>query len=167
MTATSGGVSPGAIRPSGARVPPVPPPLYYAAAFAGGMLLRGATMPLAIGGRPATVVLGVAGLGAGIGLAVAGLVDVVRHRTTIVPHHPVSTLVCTGAYRISRNPMYTGLTIGYGGAALLVGSWWPLLTLPLAVLAVRRLVIAPEERYLADRFGPAYADYRARVRRWL
>jgi protein-S-isoprenylcysteine O-methyltransferase Ste14 len=63
--------------------------------------------------------------------------------------------------------MYTGLTVGYAGATFLVGSWWPLLTLPLAVLAVRRLVIAPEERYLADRFGPAYADYRARVRRWL
>jgi protein-S-isoprenylcysteine O-methyltransferase Ste14 len=168
VTATSSGVSPGAIRPAGARVPLVPPPLYYAAAFAGGMLLRGATMPLSIGGgRPATVVLGVAGLGAGIALAVAGLVEVVRHRTTIVPHHPVSTLVCTGAYRISRNPMYTGLTVGYAGATFLVGSWWPLLTLPLAVLAVRRLVIAPEERYLADRFGPAYADYRARVRRWL
>ena len=148
-------------------MPRVPPPLYYGAAFAGGMLLRGATIPLGIGGRPATLVLGVAGLGAGIALSVAGIVEVVRRRTTIVPHHRVSTLVGTGAYRISRNPMYTGLAVGYGGAAFLAGSWWPLLTLPAALLAVRRLVIDPEERYLADRFGPAYADYRAQVRRWL
>ena len=38
-----------------------------------------------------------------------GVRAVVRHRTTIVPHRPVATLVTTGAYRVSRNPMYTGL----------------------------------------------------------
>ena len=63
--------------------------------------------------------------------------------------------------------MYAGLAIAYFGGALLAGSWWPLATLPIALVAVRRLVIDPEERYLAARFGHVYADYRARVRRWL
>jgi protein-S-isoprenylcysteine O-methyltransferase Ste14 len=63
--------------------------------------------------------------------------------------------------------MYTGLAIAYLGGALLVGSAWPLVTLPLALLAVRGFVIRPEERYLADSFGQSYADYLARVRRWL
>jgi protein-S-isoprenylcysteine O-methyltransferase Ste14 len=92
---------------------------------------------------------------------------VIRHRTTIVPHHPVAALITTGAYRWSRNPMYTGLAIAYLGGALLVGSWWPAALWPLAVLAVARLVIRPEERYLTERFGQTYADYRAQVRRWL
>lgn len=100
-------------------------------------------------------------------MALAGVAEVVRHRTTIVPHHVVSTLVTTGVYRLSRNPMYTGLAILYVGGALLVGSWWPVVTLPVALLAVRRFVIDPEERYLASHFAPTYAVYRARVRRWL
>ena len=167
MTATTGGVATDPTRQPGARVLRIPPPLYYAAAFAGGMLLRAVTAPLAIGDRPVTAAFGVAGLTAGAVLALAGIIDVVRHHTTIVPHHPVATLVTTGVYGVSRNPMYTGLGIAYGGAALLANSWWPLLALPFALLAVRRIVVDPEERYLADRFGHTYADYRARVRRWL
>jgi protein-S-isoprenylcysteine O-methyltransferase Ste14 len=63
--------------------------------------------------------------------------------------------------------MYTGLAVAYVGGSLLAGSWWPLLILPAVVGVVRRLAIDPEERYLADRFGAAYDDYRARVPRWL
>jgi len=167
MSATTSGVPQGTTVQRGARVLRVPPPLYYAAAFAAGMLLRGATVPLAIGARPATGVVGVAVLGAGLALALAGVAQVLRHRTTIVPHHPVSALVTTGAYRLSRNPMYTGLALAYLGGALLADSWWPLATLPFALLAVRRIVIDPEERYLAGCFGQTYTAYRARVRRWL
>ena len=60
MSATTSGVPQGTTVQRGARVLRVPPPLYYAAAFAAGMLLRGATVPLAIGARPATGVVGVA-----------------------------------------------------------------------------------------------------------
>jgi protein-S-isoprenylcysteine O-methyltransferase Ste14 len=167
MTAPSTGVSQEMTGKPGARVVPVPPPLYYAIAFGAGLLLRSTTVPLAAGGRPVTAALGVAAVATGAALALAGVVDVVRHGTTIVPHHRVSALVTTGAYRICRNPMYTGLAIAYVGAGLLADTWWPLLFLPFALLAVRRIVIDPEERYLEHRFGQLYADYRARVRRWL
>jgi protein-S-isoprenylcysteine O-methyltransferase Ste14 len=63
--------------------------------------------------------------------------------------------------------MYTGLAIAYLGGALLAGSWWPVATLPFALVAVRRVVINPEESYLANHFGQRYSNYRARVRRWL
>jgi protein-S-isoprenylcysteine O-methyltransferase Ste14 len=63
--------------------------------------------------------------------------------------------------------MYTGLAIAYLGVALLLGSWWPLVLWPLVVVAVRQLVIRPEEQYLTQRFGQAYTDYEGRVRRWL
>jgi protein-S-isoprenylcysteine O-methyltransferase Ste14 len=151
----------------GAQVLRVPPPTYFAAALAAGMLLREVSLPLSIGARAATVPVGAGFLALGATLAVAGVAAVVRHHTTIVPHRAVSRLLTAGIYRISRNPMYTGLAIAYLGAALLIGSWWPLVTWPLALLAVRRVVIEPEERYLAGRFGQAYLDYQARVRRWL
>jgi protein-S-isoprenylcysteine O-methyltransferase Ste14 len=150
----------------GARVIPIPPPLYYAAGFAGGLLLD-RLISLPVGGRPATAVAGMVVGGLGLVFTSAGVAGVIRHRTTIVPHHPVARLITSGAYRWSRNPMYTGLAITYLGGALLVGSWWPLALLPLAMVAVARLAIHAEEQYLNSQFGQTYADYRARVRRWL
>jgi protein-S-isoprenylcysteine O-methyltransferase Ste14 len=150
----------------GARVIFIPPPLYYAAGLAGGMAING-VVGLPLGGRPATAVAGTVVAALGLVLAFAGVAAVIRHRTTIVPHHPVATLLTGGAYRLSRNPMYTGLAIAYLGLALLFGSWWPLALWPAVIVAVRHLVIRPEEHYLTQRFGRTYTDYQSRVRRWL
>jgi protein-S-isoprenylcysteine O-methyltransferase Ste14 len=150
----------------GARVIFIPPPLYYAAGLAAGLLVNGLA-PLPVGGRPATLVAGLVIAALGQALALAGVAGVVRHRTTIVPHHPVATLVTGGAYRFSRNPMYVGLAVVYLGLALAFGSWWPFVLWPFVILAVWRLVIRPEERYLTGRFGQAYTGYQSRVRRWL
>jgi protein-S-isoprenylcysteine O-methyltransferase Ste14 len=150
----------------GARVIYIPPPLYYAAGLAGGMALNG-VVALPLGGRPATTVAGAVVTALGLGFAFSGVAAVIRHRTTIVPHHPVATLLTGGAYRLSRNPMYTGLAIAYLGLALLFGSWWPLALWPLVIVTVRQLVIRPEEHYLIQRFGQTYTDYQSRVRRWL
>jgi len=144
----------------------IPPPLYYAAGLAGGMAIN-VVLALPLGGRRATAVAGAVVAALGLALAFAGVAAVVRHRTTIVPHHPVTTLLTGGAYRLSRNPMYTGLAIAYLGLALLFGSWWPLALWPLMIVAVRQLVIRPEEQYLTQRFGQTYTDYQSRVRRWL
>lgn len=156
----------GIAREPGAAVVPVPPPAFYVGGFAAG-LAAAHWVPLGFD-RPAAVVAA-AGLflAAGGGLALAGVLAVVVHRTTIVPHRPVSTLVTSGPYRISRNPMYTGLALAYVGVALLIGTGWPLVTLPLVLVAVRRLAIQPEEHYLTSRYADAYTGYRHRVRRWL
>ncbi|HEY8654609.1 MAG TPA: isoprenylcysteine carboxylmethyltransferase family protein [Dermatophilaceae bacterium] len=167
MTVIGRVTSQGASQPAGARALRVPPPLYYGAAFAAGMLLRAASAPLPLGARPEALVVAVVLLVSGTGLALAAVIGVVRNQTTIVPHHAVSALVTTGAYRITRNPMYTGLAMAHLGGALLTDSWWPLATFPFALLAVRRLVIDPEERYLANKFGQPYSNYQTRVRRWL
>jgi protein-S-isoprenylcysteine O-methyltransferase Ste14 len=83
------------------------------------------------------------------------------------PFDAVAALVTTGVYRFSRNPMYTGLAIMVVGAAMLLGTWWPIVLLPFALISIRTLVIAPEERYLAERFEQTYRDYHQAVRRWL
>ncbi len=154
------------VQERGAAVVPVPPPAFYVAGFAAGLVIAH-WVPLSFS-HP-TAVMAAAGLllAAGVGLSLAGVLAVMRHKTTIVPHRPVSTLVTSGAYRISRNPMYTGLAITYTGAALLVGAVWPLLTLPLVLLAVFRFTVQPEERYLSSRYTDVYIGYRSRVRRWL
>ena len=148
---------------TGARVPLVPPPLYFGVTFGAGMTLQSAqAFTLHVPAAVAAVVLA-----AGIGLVALAVLGVARAGTTIVPHRAVSVLLTTGAYRVSRNPMYVGIAIAYVGGALLAGSWWPLIGLPLPLSAIRFLVIGREECYLAQKFPVPYAAYRARTRRWL
>jgi protein-S-isoprenylcysteine O-methyltransferase Ste14 len=87
--------------------------------------------------------------------------------TSVLPTRPSTALVTHGPFRFTRNPMYLGLTVLDSGIALLAWAPWILIFLPGAVLAVRYGVIAREERYLARRFGHAYREYTARVRRWI
>lgn len=54
-----------------------------------------------------------------------------------------------------------------GGAGLLLDSIWTFLLLPLVLFLLYTTVIRREELYLASAFGPAYDEYRTRVRRWL
>ena len=116
------------------------------------------------------------GVGAAIGLALAGgcialagVVEFRRARTTVNPLAPqrASTLVQTGIFGITRNPMYLGMLIVLAGWAVWLGSAAALLGLPLSVLLLNGLQIGPEERILRERFGQDYVDYTARVRRWL
>jgi protein-S-isoprenylcysteine O-methyltransferase Ste14 len=66
-----------------------------------------------------------------------------------------------------RNPIYVGMLLLYAGIGLAARSPWVLvLALPLVVI-LRYGVVAREETYLQQRFGDAYRDYKARVRRWL
>ena len=111
--------------------------------------------------------LGVAPLAAGLLLAVAGVGAFRRAGTTVIPFAPSSTLVTTGVYRLTRNPMYLGLTLILAGSAWLAGSLGAFLPLPLLVGILQGGYIRAEERVLEQSFGADYVRYRSRVRRWL
>jgi protein-S-isoprenylcysteine O-methyltransferase Ste14 len=149
-----------------------PPPFVYVAAFVAGLLLQRG-WPLPITGldqgtaRGAVLISGLVLFLMFLGLVASAFFTFGRARTTVIPNRPASALVASGPYRISRNPMYLGLAFGYTGLALLLNTWWPLFFLPLAVIAIDRLVIVREERYLASAFPQEYGAYRSRVRRWL
>jgi protein-S-isoprenylcysteine O-methyltransferase Ste14 len=90
-----------------------------------------------------------------------------RHRTGLLPGQPTQSMIATGPYRLSRNPLYVGLLAAYAGLALLAPTFWGLVLFPAAVLLIRWGAVIPEERFLRRRFGAAYDDYTRRVRRWL
>ena len=106
---------------------------------------------------------------AGGGIALAGDLAFRRASTTINPFRPENTtsLVTTGVYGRTRNPMYVGLTLVLLGWAAFLLSAWALLGPVAFVLYITRFQIAPEERILSAKFGEEYAAYRSRVRRWL
>ncbi|MFG6447937.1 methyltransferase family protein [Roseateles sp. BYS180W] len=101
--------------------------------------------------------------------AVAGVLAFGRHHTTVNPLRPdqSSTLVASGVYRLSRNPMYLGFLLVLAGWAVYLASVAAALMLPAFVIYMNRFQIAPEERALATLFGPEFETYKATTRRWL
>ncbi|WP_107851662.1 methyltransferase family protein [Oceanimonas marisflavi] len=106
---------------------------------------------------------------AGIMLMVLAAWALYRAETTLLPFAPERTrrLVTTGVFARSRNPIYLGDALWLLAWALWLQSWPALLGPVLFVAYMNRVQISAEERALALRFGPAYADYCTRVRRWL
>ena len=90
-----------------------------------------------------------------------------RHETGLLPGQATRVIMDEGPYGASRNPLYVGLLALYVGLALLAPTFWGSVLFPAAVVLLQWGAILPEERYLHDRFGPTYDDYRRRVRRWL
>lgn len=141
------------------------PPLL----FGGGLLLAlvgHLVAPLAMPGGWAALVVGVGLLGAAAVLAMSAEREMTRAHTPVLPFQDASALVTTGPFRRTRNPIYLAFTIAVVGIAGVTRSWWPLITLPLAIAAVS-WVIRGEEARLGRLFGQEYAEYRSRTRRWL
>lgn len=88
-------------------------------------------------------------------------------RTTTTPGDSSRAIVTRGPYRFTRNPMYVGLTLAYLGEMGLLVQAAPLLPLLLVLAYVNWIVIPLEEARLVEVFGPAFDEYRARVRRWI
>lgn len=143
-----------------------PPPLIYVAGFLVGVALE---LAFPIGGLPLPLAIAAGVVGGGIWFWLDGsaMRRFQRAGTSMIPMRPSTALVASGPYRFTRNPMYLGMAALHAGLALALGVIWAVILLPLVLLAVDRLVIAREERYLERQFGDDYLAYKRRVRRWL
>src|SRR5215831_4655900 len=95
------------------------------------------------------------------------IVTLTRAGSNVPTNLPTTTIVESGPYRFTRNPIYLGMFLGLIGLAIAFNSLWLLLTLVPLALVIRYGVVAREEAYLDRKFGHIYRRYRARVRRWL
>jgi protein-S-isoprenylcysteine O-methyltransferase Ste14 len=146
----------------------IPPPAV-AALIAGAMWGISLVTPSLDVPRLIRVVAAIAIAVAGGGIALSGAVSFRRAGTTVNPMKPetASSLVTTGIYRVTRNPMYVGDLFVLVAWAIFLSAPWALVGALAFVLYMNRFQIAPEERVLSAMFGTGYATYKARVRRWL
>lgn len=109
----------------------------------------------------------VAAVGAAIG--VSGVIAFRAAKTTVDPRYPhkASSMVRTGIYRITRNPMYLGLLLLLLGWALFLSNALAVICLPAFVLYMNPFQIRPEERAMQARFGKQFSDYCLAVRCWI
>lgn len=143
------------------------PPLVTGAVTAMGMWLVSSTLP-AFAFAPLRVMA--VGLGL-IGIVITGLalLSFWRAHTTVNPMKPssASSLVTSGIYRFTRNPMYLGMLLLLIGWALYVANVLAFLFLPAFILYMNHFQIEPEERALTALFGREFLEYAFRVRRWI
>ncbi len=118
---------------------------------------------------PTRPVLGAALALSGAAVAIAGVIAFRRHATTVNPLTPEksSSLVATGIYRFSRNPMYLGFLLALAGWSAFLANWAAVLLLPAFIAYMNRFQIQVEERALRERFGQQFIAYSQSVRRWL
>jgi len=145
-----------------------PPLLFLAALLIGFVLDRLLRLPFPIPGIDLVDwIIGGSLILIGLALAAAGIRNFSWAGTPVQGTKPTRALVTTGIHGWTRNPIYLGMFLIYGGIGVAARSPWILmLTLPLAI-TIRYGVVAREEAYLERRFGDAYRDYKARARRWV
>ncbi len=109
----------------------------------------------------------------GVGLCFLGLLGVLlsllafgnSFRIGIDRDQPAD-LVTTGVFSLSRNPIYVGFLLVLLGQFLVFPNWVLLVYLGAGAWVIHRQVLR-EEAFLRQAYGPAYADYCARVRRYV
>ena len=145
----------------------VPVPWVFVLAYLLGVAVERALRPAA--SVPLTIVWAAGAVLLALGVLIAGwsLALFRRARTTTVPGKASASLVTSGPYRFTRNPMYVALSLAYLGEAGLLKQVWPVIFLPLVLAYLNWVVIPVEEARLREVFGERYDRYRASVRRWL
>ena len=147
---------------------PWPPIVFLAAIIIG--ILANLFYPLPWFGQPLSGILSVLGwlmIAAFAAINISAIGTLRRAGTTVRPDRGTDHLVTDGPFAFTRHPLYlAGITLVLG-IGLISGIVWFLLVAILAAFAVQKLAIEREERHLQARFGQAYLDYAARVRRWI
>ncbi len=144
------------------------PPLIHVAAIAIGFLIQwAAPVQLGASGFGIVRVAGCILLAIALALIASAARVMFSAGTTPNPTRPSNVIVTNGPFRFTRNPMYLAWELICIGFGLLANALWPVVMAVPAAIVTRRLVIDKEERYLGQKFGDAYLDYKARVRRWV
>ncbi len=146
----------------------IPPPLI---GLTGAVImwLMAKYIPLASFILPAHILMAVIIAIIAVAIDLSAIWSFRQARTTINPLTPdkSSTVVKTGIYAYSRNPMYLGMLLLLIAFAIYLGRLSPWIIPPLFVLIINNRQIVPEETALAQLFSEDYLDYKNTVRRWL
>lgn len=105
----------------------------------------------------------------GLGINASGFLSFRAAKTTVNPLKPetASSLVRSGIFAYTRNPMYVGMAIILVGWGIYLANPVAVLGAGLFVVFIQRFQITPEERAMVKLFGEEYEQYRQQTRRWL
>lgn len=143
----------------------LPPVWLLAAILLARAIGRLDPLGLSFGGAWAMFAAGLL-IGAGLIVIMLALIELRRHGTPVMPRRDPSSLVTTGIFRRSRNPVYLGDVLILAGFILRLDAPLALPLLPLFVWLIERRFILPEEEVLRRRFRHDWGRYERDTRRW-
>lgn len=147
------------------RKGPLPPVYFLASLFLEfGLHYR---LPVAVVVPEPWNFAGVALILLGVSIVIQPALAFRKSATSIKPFKESSSLVQSGMYRITRNPMYLGMVTVLTGTAVLLGNLSPFLMPVLFALIIRHRFIRVEEAMLEKTFGDEYREFKQQVRRWI
>jgi protein-S-isoprenylcysteine O-methyltransferase Ste14 len=145
----------------------VRPPIAWALAILAGLGLDWVYPLPSIPASVPAAWIGAAIFVLGLAIAIWAIATIRKAGSNVETVKPTTTIIASGPYGFTRNPIYTGMFLGLIGLAVGFDSLWLLATLVPFALVIRYGVVAREEAYLERKFGSVYLDYKSRVRRWL
>jgi len=123
---------------------------------------------------PTTVIPGIIRIPAGIALILLGIGlalcagrEFIKTGETPNPRSSTATLITSGPFHYTRNPLYCAIALIHTGIGITANSLWILIMLIPALLLMMYGVILREEKYLENKFGEVFLKYKNSVRRWL
>lgn len=143
-----------------------PPPAIFASCILVGMGLQ-YLWPVHLGVPESAQIFGYLLVSFGIVIAVLVATSFRRVGTAIEPWKPTTSIVTTGFYAWSRNPIYLGFCLINPGIGIASNNFWIFISFVPAAFVLYHVAIAKEEAYLEEKFGDEYIAYRRRVRRWI
>ena len=90
-----------------------------------------------------------------------------KSKTTLSPYETPTSLVTSGPFNISRNPMYLGMAAILLGIAIFLGTLVTFIFPAIFIMIIETLLIPDEERKLENKFGEHYKEYKNKVRQWI
>jgi protein-S-isoprenylcysteine O-methyltransferase Ste14 len=88
------------------------------------------------------------------------IVTITRAGSNVATNLPTTTIVESGPYRFTRNPIYLAMFLALIGLAFALDNFWLLVMLVPFALVIRYGVVSREETYLERKFGDIYRGYR-------
>jgi protein-S-isoprenylcysteine O-methyltransferase Ste14 len=144
------------------RVPPPVPPVVTLVLI----VILDLVAPVSFLPQAVSLAVGIPLLALGLGLWGWGVASLSRLGESPNPWKPTGRLITGGALRVSRNPIYAGGTVGLLGLALLLDTATGTAVIVVLALVAHNITLT-EERYLEEKFGGEWREYRSRVRRWI
>jgi protein-S-isoprenylcysteine O-methyltransferase Ste14 len=142
------------------------PPLLFSSALVAVFALHW-LWPMPIFGHAVARWSGLTLIMLAVAIAVWGTRTMHAAGTNISPLQPTTSIVTTGPFRYSRNPLYVAITLLYVGLTFAFNTWWGIVALVPLLIIMHYGVVLREEHYLQQKFGETYRQYRSAVRRYL
>lgn len=151
------------------------PPVYYIVAIAVAEVIHRFVFPLElslpslgpVSGLIIRVFLGIVVVGLGVAMMISSNKQFQRTKNDPEPWTATNSIITSGIYARTRNPIYLAAALMMIGIGVMLGDLWILIfTVPVLVI-IHIVAVLPEEKYLEEKFGEAYAKYKSSVRRWV